>query len=794
MTDYIKLKQNALEKYFGNMNDMQKKAVFAVNGAVLILAGAGSGKTTVLINRIVNMINFGNAYADESIPVSLSDSDIAFLGNYNGESDPDSVSALRDIIAVDPVKPYNILAITFTNKAAGELKKRLADKLPEEDAAKVTAATFHSACVRILRREIQNLGFTASFAIYDADDSQSMIKTCIDVLDISDKNFPPKAVLKMISSAKDKLVSPDEFEASADGDYRKLTVAKIYKEYQIRMKAANALDFDDIIVFTVRLFEQFPDILNHYRNLYKYVMVDEYQDTNFAQFRLVSLLTGKRRNLCVVGDDDQSIYRFRGADIKNILSFENTFPDCSVIRLEQNYRSTSNILGAANCVVKNNRSRKEKKLWTNLGEGEKVVVYKAPDENAESRFIADKIEKCVNKDNASYNDFAVLYRMNAQSNSLERAFTARGIPYRVLGGMKFYDRKEIKDIIAYLSVINNPDDVLRFKRIVNEPKRGIGDTTISMIEQIASDLEVPPVSVMRDAENLAPLSKKANSLIKAASVFDMLTEAAETKPLDELIDLLLDKTGYENMLKNLGDEGTARLENVNEFKSTISDYMKKCAENGEEPSLSGFLEDIALYTDADKLDPDADAVAMMTVHSAKGLEFDTVFIAGMEEGIFPGIRSMDNTEDLEEERRLAYVAVTRAKRKLYITHAQTRMLFGQTNRNLQSRFIKEIDKEYIEKLDGTVKTPKKKNDAGIIAQNNSYTLQSKITAMKLEAAKKNTVVSYEIGERIRSSNFGDGTVISVKKMGGDSLLEVVFDESGTKKIMANYAKITKIEN
>ncbi len=789
--DFIQLKQLALKKYFNNLNDMQQKAVFAVNGPVLILAGAGSGKTTVLINRIANMITFGNAFEDKNVPPSVTDADIDFLRSYDGSRAEEDVSRLRELCAVDTVKPYNILAITFTNKAASELKNRLSDMLGEEQASQIAAATFHSACVRVLRREISRLGFTSSFTIYDSDDSQSMIKACIEALDISDKNFPPKAVMNMISSAKDKLIGPDEYEAAAEGDYRKNVVAKIYREYQSRMKAANALDFDDIICHTVKLFEENPDVLDHYQNLYKYIMVDEYQDTNTAQFRLVSLLSQKRKNLCVVGDDDQSIYRFRGATIENILSFEDDFEDCAVIRLEQNYRSTQNILNAANCVVKNNLSRKEKKLWTEGEEGNKVVIYKAGDENAEARFICDKIEDNI-KNGGEYKDCAVLYRMNAQSNSIERNFTSRGIPYKVVGGMRFYDRKEIRDMIAYLSVINNPDDVLRFKRIVNEPKRGIGDTTVSMIEQIASDLETSPVSVMRDAENYAPLSKKSASLTKLAAVFDALTEAAETKPLDSLIDLLLDKTGYGTMMKNLGDEGAMRLENIYELKSSMSDYMRSMEEAGEEPTLSGFLEEISLYTDIDKLDTDANAVCLMTIHSAKGLEFPVVFIAGMEEGIFPGVRSMDNPDDIEEERRLAYVAITRAKKQLYITHAQTRMLFGQTNRNLQSRFIKEIDKDFVERIDGTFKAPKKKTEEGIVAQNNTYTLQSQMTAMKLEAAKKNASADFSVGDRIKSTVFGEGTILSVKKMGNDALLEVAFDEKGTKKLMANYAKIVKI--
>ncbi|MBQ5331945.1 MAG: UvrD-helicase domain-containing protein, partial [Oscillospiraceae bacterium] len=473
MDDFIKAKKAALTRYFEKMNDMQREAVFAVNGPVLILAGAGSGKTTVLVNRIANMVLFGNAYDSEGEYAALSDEDIAFLNSYNGERDEATVSRLADIVSDSPVKPWNILAITFTNKAAGELKERLAKMLGEEQGGQVNASTFHSACVRILRREIDKLGYSSGFTIYDSDDSQRLIKTCMDALDISDKAFPPKAVAAAISSAKDKLITPSDFEEESAGDYRKLTLAKIYKEYQGRLKAANALDFDDIIMLTVQLFESQPDVLDHYRNLYKYIMVDEYQDTNAAQYRLVSLLSAKSGNLCVVGDDDQSIYHFRGATIENILSFEQQFEGCRVIRLEQNYRSTQNILTAANSVIANNMSRKAKSLWTDKGSGEKITVYKASDEAAESKFVATTIQNGV-KDGRSYKDFAVLYRMNAQSNSLEKTFTASSIPYRVIGGMRFYDRKEIKDIIAYLLVINNPEDMLRFKRIVNEPKRGIG--------------------------------------------------------------------------------------------------------------------------------------------------------------------------------------------------------------------------------------------------------------------------------------------------------------------------------
>ncbi|MCH5348909.1 MAG: UvrD-helicase domain-containing protein, partial [Oscillospiraceae bacterium] len=724
--DFTGAKRKALEKYFGKLNDMQKKAVFTVKGPVLVLAGAGSGKTSVLVNRIANMVRFGNAYADESCPAGISADNIKFLEKYDGSTDEDTVSHLAEIVACDRVNPWNILAITFTNKAAGELRARLSDMLGN-DADKICAATFHSACVRILRREIDKLGYyTSGFTIYDSDDSQRLLKSCYEPLDLSDKAFPPKTVMNIISSAKDKLVSPESFEEQSKGDYRKSGIAKLYKLYQSRMRDANALDFDDIIRLTVELFEKYEDVLDHYRNLYKYIMVDEYQDTNKAQFRLVSLLSGGHGNLCVVGDDDQSIYRFRGATIENILSFEEQFENASVIRLEQNYRSTQNILNAANTVIANNLSRKEKKLWTSAGDGEKVTIFKSEDESSESSFVAKKITEGIEK-GGLYSDYAILYRMNAQSNSLERALKQASIPYKIVGGVRFYDRKEIRDIVAYLSVLNNNRDMLRFRRIINEPKRGIGDTTLSMIEQISDDLKLSPIEVMRDSEEYAPIAKKSALLKKTAEMFIHLSELAETEPLDSLLDILLDKTGYANAMKALGDEGAGRMENISELKTTILQYVEA---NGEEASLSGFLEEISLYTDIDRLEDGDNTVSLMTMHSAKGLEFPTVFIVGMEEGIFPGARSLDSLDDMEEERRLAYVAITRAKQKLYITHAKQRMLFGSTNRNLISRFAKEISSDYVEKIDSTVKV-NDDNDRVITQSTTKYSLKSELASRRV---------------------------------------------------------------
>lgn len=787
---YISAKKKALELYFKNLNDMQKKAVFTVSGPLLILAGAGSGKTSVLINRIANMIKFGNAYNSDVCPADITQKEIDFLNSYDGSRDDDVVTELCEVVALDTIKPWNILAITFTNKAAGELRERLSAMLGEETASGITAATFHSACVRILRREIDKIGYSSNFTIYDSDDSQRILKASIEELDVSDKNFPPKSVLSIISSAKDMLISPEDFEKEAGADYRKSTIGKIYKLYQSKLEAANAVDFDDIIRLTVELFMKEPDVLQHYRNLYKYIMVDEYQDTNQAQYRLVSLLSGEHQNLCVVGDDDQSIYKFRGATIENILSFEEQFDNAVVIRLEQNYRSTQNILDAANSIIRNNTSRKDKALWTDSGKGDKIVIYKACDEAAEARFVANKISEDV-KNGKSYKDFAVLYRMNAQSNSLERIFTQMGIPYKVIGGLRFFDRKEIRDIVAYLSVINNNNDMLRFKRIVNEPKRGIGDTTVSLIEQIAGDLKLSPIDVMKNADSYAPLAKKSANLIKFAAVFDKLTKKSAELPLDEFLDAVLDETGYLTYLNGLGDEGITRIENVQELKSTIAAYMNNT--DNEEKSLSGFLEEISLYTDVDKLENKTDTVSLMTMHSAKGLEFPTVFIIAMEEGIFPGTRSMDNPEDIEEERRLAYVAVTRAKENLYISHAKQRMLFGSTNRNLVSRFVREIGSENVEKIDSTKRESKKQDEDLIVTTSHSaYTLQGQIASKKISEAKKNTNTEYNAGERVKHNVFGEGTVISVKKMGNDAMLEIAFDTVGTKKIMANFAKLIKI--
>ncbi len=779
---FTEAKRAALERYFSRMNDRQREAVFTVNGPLLVLAGAGSGKTTVIVNRIANMINFGNAYYDESREGNPMDE--AFLRAY-ADGKEDDADMLRGIVAVEPVKPWNILAITFTNKAAGELKERLSAMLGE-DALNIHASTFHSACVRILRSEIGALGYGTNFTIYDSDDSQRMIKNVMAELDISEKQLAPKAVLAEISSAKDKMITPEELLSDAGQDYRKKTVAKLYKLYDERLRAANGLDFDDILCKTVELFRDFPDVLEKYRNKYKYILVDEYQDTNHVQFMLVSMLSQEHRNICVVGDDDQSIYRFRGANIENILGFEEQFEGAKVVRLEQNYRSTQTILDAANSVISNNASRKEKSLWTDKGKGEQIYWYKAYDENDEAQFIADSIKK-DHEVTGTYSRNAVLYRMNAQSNTIERALVRANIPYRVYGGMRFYDRKEIRDILSYLAFINNTGDMLRFRRIINEPKRGIGDSTIALIDDISRDLKLTPYEVITHCEEYAPLAKKTTALRAAAAMFTELIEAAEKASIDELIDIVLDRSGYLSYLKTLENADT-KIENVEELRTSAVQYMN----SAEEPTLGGFLEEVALYTEADRDDGSEDRVTLMTIHSAKGLEYDNVYITGLEEGIFPSSRSIDSEEDIEEERRLAYVAITRARAKLYITSASRRMLFGQTQHNVTSRFIKEIGRELIIKNDNAaaVKSRIEESD-NTVTEVRSSSLQQQLAREKRQTGVKETA-TYEVGERVSHSIFGEGTILSVKPMANDSMLEIAFEKVGTKKIMANYAKLRKV--
>lgn len=777
----IELKRAALNHYFQNLNTPQQQAVFHVNGPVLVLAGAGSGKTTAMIHRIVQMIHFGDGWVQAN--ASITKEDAAYLKDYIAGKQPADLERLCSILAVQPIQPWHILAITFTNKAANELRSRLLQAIGEECASMLHASTFHSACVRILRRSISKLGYDSNFTIYDTDDSQRLMKSCIADADVSEKQFPPRAVLTEISLAKDRMCSPEYFCIEAGSDYRKMVIGKLYKEYQNRLKSANALDFDDLIYKTVELLESFPEELEYYQNRFRYIMVDEYQDTNHAQFRLVQLLSQKHQNLCVVGDDDQSIYRFRGATIENILNFEKQFQNAVAIRLEQNYRSTKTILEAANDVIAHNAGRKEKTLWTDLEDGKKIIWYKAVDETDESRFVAEKIEKEV-QNGASYQDFAVLYRMNAQSNNIERMFVKEKIPYHIYGGTRFYDRKEIKDVLAYMTILYNPFDMVRFKRIVNEPKRGIGDATMEMLENITRDLGISPIDVMRDSETYPVLSKKVAHLKKFALMIDELTDAVKTMQLDEFFDLLLQKTGYADYLKNMGEEGKIRLENVQELKSNILKYMKE----SELPSLENFLEEVSLYADAEQTETAPDTVSMMTIHAAKGLEFKTVFLIGMEENIFPSARSINSLDenDLEEERRLAYVAITRAKKQLCVSTTDRRMLFGMTTSNPRSRFLGEIQGDCMEQVQS-----KKNIAAGTrkVEMVQSISLQQQLASRRNHHPQKTAAksVNYSVGTRVRHKIFGEGTILSVTDMANDSMLEIGFDQVGTKKVMANFA-------
>ena len=781
----IALKQQAFRKYFHSLNEQQQQAVFSVNGPVLVLAGAGSGKTTAIISRIVNMIYFGDGYAQAD--GYLPEEDAVWLQAYIDGKEPEDVERLREILAIAPIRPWNILAITFTNKAAGEMRARLASTLGEELASSVHASTFHSACVQILRRSIERLGYGSDFAIYDADDSRKLMKSCLADCNVSEKQFPPRGIVQEISNAKDAMISPEEMWEDAGEDYRKQTVARLYAAYQRHLWESNALDFDDIIYLTVELFRRFPEELAKYQYRFPYVLVDEYQDTNHAQYQLISLLTHASGNLCVVGDDDQSIYRFRGATIENILGFEEEFPDCTVIRLEQNYRSTQNILDAANSVIANNTGRKSKHLWTNAGAGEKITWYRAADESDESAYVSDTILKQV-KAGEKYSDHAILYRMNAQSNMLERALVHKGIPYRIYGGTRFYDRKEIKDILAYMSIVENPNDRVRFERIVNEPKRGIGNATLALLLQISQDLHLSPLEVLQNVEQYPALSKKKTALKKFAELWEALITAEREQPLEQFLDTILEKTGYHGMLESMGEEGTFRLENIEELKTSILTYQNEA----EEASLGGFLEEISLYTDVDKYEPDQDTVMLMTVHSAKGLEFRNVFLVGMEQGVFPGNRSLSTPQDLEEERRLAYVALTRAKEKLTLTTAASRMLFGMTMRNPPSQFLEEIDKSLLEE-----KTSRRQSKRGIPAGNAESVQSISLLQQQMAASKKRVYQAqpkeFHVGERVRHAVFGDGTVLSITKMANDAMLEVGFDQVGTKRLMASHPKIKKLE-
>lgn len=742
--------QSELKKQFSHMNNMQRQAVFCTEGPLLILAGAGSGKTTVLVNRI--------AY----------------------------------ILQSELCKPWQILAITFTNKAAGELKERICNAVPE-GGSDIWAATFHSTCARILRRYGDRIGFTSHFTVYGTDDQKKLVKDILKQLNYDEKMLPVKRVLNEISKAKDEMLTPQEMLKRAGYDNLKQSVAKVYEIYQSRLKTADAMDFDDMLCKTVELFQKCPDILEFYQNQFKYIMVDEYQDTNKVQYKFVSMLAAKYGNICVVGDDDQSIYKFRGATIENILSFENTFKGAKMIRLEQNYRSTQNILNAANGVISNNTMRKGKTLWTENAVGDKIEVHTSDSERDEAQFIAKTILDGV-ADGRKFSDFAILYRMNAQSNSIEQALSRSGIPHRVIGGRRFYDREEIRDMVAYLQVINNPHDDVRLGRIINVPKRGIGATTLEKASEIAAGLGESIYSVIKDADVYPQLSRAATKLKSFVALIDGLMEAEQSGDysLAELYNLILEHTDYEKYLKTEKDNPDVRIENIEELSSNIIKFEEDYA---EEASLSNFLEEISLQTDIDNYDAEADSSVMMTLHSAKGLEFPVVFIAGLEEGVFPSIATMMNPDELNEERRLAYVGITRAKEKLYITKAKSRMLMGHTSYNKVSRFVNEIPPELLN-YTGEKKTFASTNGFSASSSHISIGAGSKFTPNKSfntftkPAVKSGTV--YKKGDCVFHKVFGKGMIMKTEKMGNDTMLEVAFDKAGTKTLMANFSKMEKI--
>ena len=800
---YLDAKRIIIMKYLSaKLNPEQSRAVCSVNGPVLIIAGAGSGKTTVLVNRITFILKYGDAYFSDEVPQWADENYVADMEAATGMS-PQELEDFISEFAVRPCPPYAMLAITFTNKAAKEIKDRLAASLyTAQTANDIWTGTFHSVCVRILRKFGDRIGYGSDFSIYDTDDKKHLIADVMKSLEISDKTLNPKTVANEISHAKDCLVPAEEYDTN--GTFKGKQIGAIYTEYQRRIKACNALDFDDIIAETVYLLEKNPDVAEYYQNKFRYICVDEYQDTNYAQFRLTEIISRKNRNIMVVGDDDQSIYKFRGATIENILNFDKTYPEAKVIRLEQNYRSTKTILDAANAIIAKNENRHEKRLWCDNVKGEKITVHRCFDQKDESRYIAGKVSELVSGGEYTYRDFAVLYRVNEIARSLETAFTMGGMPYRILGGQRFYDKKEIKDIIAYLHVIENDRDDQRLKRIINEPKRKIGAATVDAVETLAAESGKSMLDIMRESPEIMLLSKSADKLSAFVKMIDDLR--SDDLSLPDLVEQTFVRSGYKKMLLDAGEVEKPRIDAVEEFISAAKEFEDR----NEGGTLSEFLEEIALVSDVDKYDENSDAVVMMTVHSAKGLEFPVVFLAGMEDGIFPSSQSLYSEEEMSEERRLAYVAVTRAKNKLFITHTKSRLLYGTTMYNMISRFVEEIPGNLLD-IDvqrenrngfsaGGAHYPgnsdyfgEKKNSAFAQAQRLSREFMRKpAESMAPPKNDRVRVERLEVGTRVKHAVFGDGEIISLREMGGDLLYEVKFDSGTTKKLMATFAKLQKI--
>ena len=766
MTDfeksYIEARKAVVRGDFQNLNPMQQEAVLATEGPLLILAGAGSGKTTVLINRVANLLRYGRAGDSDEIPEDADEEQLEILRAGGDRA--------RRLAALDPVDPWRILAITFTNKAADELKARLESMLGEQ-AQDIWACTFHSACVRILRRGAERLGYTSSFTIYDTADSLSLLKHIIKDMELDDKMYAAKSVIGEISRAKDSCISAEEYRKNAElsGDLRRRTIGRIYAEYSRRCFSANAMDFDDLIYNTVKLLDTNDDIRDYWQRRFRYVLIDEYQDTNNLQFRLAELLSGGWGNICVVGDDDQSIYKFRGATIENILSFESQHKHCRTIRLEQNYRSTGHILGAANAVISHNEQRKGKNLWTDRGDGDLVELFTADNEHAEAQFVVSTIMGSYGR-GANWRDHAVLYRMNAQSNQLEYALKRNSIPYRVVGGTRFFDRAEVKDMLAYLSVIASPADDLRISRIINVPARGIGAKSIDTVRELAQANGCPMFEILDKADNYPEIQRSAIKLRNFANLIKELREYAKTATPDALYDELLARTGYILALETKGTvDDIARVENVRELKTSIIDYMKESGDN----TLEGYLANVALYTD---------------MHSAKGLEFPTVFVVGMEDGIFPSMRAIGEGDEMEEERRLCYVAITRAKERLYLTCARQRMIFGRTTMNKLSRFVSEIPEEHLhkntpsyEKREKTWEERKAQHRPRFKDKGLSF------AASAPETPKPENTDTFALGDSVRHKAFGSGVITKMSPMGGDYLIEINFESVGVKKLMLRAA-------
>ena len=818
---YRRARRAVIARRYARMNTQQREAVLATEGPLLVLAGAGSGKTTVLINRVDNLLTFGRGSDTDEVPPMATEEDLRFLETFPAQPTPEDWRRARQLCAVEPAAPWSVIAITFTNKAAGELKERL-ERMCGPAANDIWAATFHSACVRILRRDMERLGggFTNDFTIYDSDDSKRVIKDILKDMSLSDKDFQPRSVLAIISNAKDKDQSPEDFarEARTAHDWRMPRIAEIYAGYDRRLREANALDFDDIILHTVHLLQRDEEVRTHYQRKFRYVLIDEYQDTNHLQYLLARLLAGGRENICVVGDDDQSIYRFRGANIENILSFEEQYAHCRTIRLEQNYRSTQNILDAANGVIRNNTGRKGKTLWTESGPGDKVLVRTVFNESDEANFVAGKIMESYGA-GSSWKDSAILYRMNAQSNALEMALKRNGVPYRVYGGMKFFDRAEVKDMLAYLCVINNPSDDLRLRRIINVPARGIGPTTLEKAESLAQRDGRSLYQVISMADSYPELKTAAGKLTAFALLLDELRQTEETMPLPDFYDLVCEKTKYIRALEEKNDmESRGRIENVQELRSSILGFLDSDPENS---SLAGFLDTVALYTDLDDTAEDDNCVSLMTMHSAKGLEFPDVYVVGMEEGMFPSGRAAGESEEMEEERRLCYVAMTRARRHLTLTTARQRMLYGRTTNNMPSRFLEEIPSETLEWQGKQEPRPARSDWDEDVSYGSSFTGHTFGQQGRAEASaprsyrstaaprrdfsaaagftgasapKGAPLLQLQKGDRISHRTFGEGMVLSLRPMGNDALVEVAFDTAGTKKLMLRTAgaHITKL--